>query len=65
MTLAGEREKLYTVTIVAETTGSDGSLTEETSFSVTFKNPCIDPDFVTIEVADLPINLSYTLTDRP
>ena len=53
------------MTVIGETSGSDGTLTQEASFQVTFKNPCIDPDFVTIQKADLPINLSYTLTDRP
>ena len=60
--ITGSHSKQYTVTIIART-GTLEVLEESTSFHLTLRNPCIDPEFVTIEKSALPAGLEYTLYD--
>ena len=50
------------MTLIART-GTMNVLEESASFTLTLKNPCVDPNFVTIEKAALPTGLEYTLYD--
>ena len=46
--LSGLVESSYVITITG-TTGSQEVLTATSTFEITFKNPCIDPEFLTIQ----------------
>ena len=51
--LAGPTATTYSITVTA-VLGTAATLTETTTFSLTLKNPCIDPLFVKIDKVALP-----------
>jgi len=60
LTLSGVTETIYTVTVTY--TGGDGTtqVTSTDSFTITIKNPCIDPNYVFLTAPTMPA-LSYTI----
>ena len=54
--IAGVFAKEYSITLVART-GTMKVIEESSSFKLTLKNPCIDPDYVTIQKTALLVGL--------
>ena len=60
--LSGPTEKDYTITVKGET-GNVVKKSIEATFTLTLKNPCIDPSYVTIQSVPYPTQESYILHD--
>ena len=62
LTLAGDLTKEYLVTVKAQTGAViSTALTTSSPFTLTLKNPCIDPSFVNIQPSVLPFGMEYAL----
>ena len=59
LSLSGSKYKIYQVQVIGEA-GNIRTVKGINSFSLTLKNPCIDPAYVTIEKAEL-LNYAYNL----
>ena len=60
--LAGDLTKVYLVTVKAQTGAViSTALTASSSYNLILKNPCIDSNFVNIQISDLPVGIEYAL----
>ena len=62
LTLAGASSVDYLVTLKAKV-GTSNTIEKQSTFTLTLKNPCVDPDFVSINKLPLPIGMQYELYD--
>ena len=62
LSLSGLVSTDYIVTVIGEA-GNDTPVQGSATFILTLKNPCIDPDFTTIQQVPLPVGEQYILHD--
>ena len=60
LSISGPVSTTYTITVTG-TIGDGATMSEQASFDLLVKNPCIDKSFVDIQTAPLPTGMTYTL----